>query len=401
VPEPHTLYRGIRELPAGTALWIGRDGQKREYRFSSVAALIQQAEENSKAWSAAEVQERLRVAVLDSVQKHLIADVPIGVFLSSGIDSCTLAALATEVSTAPIHTLTLGFHEYRGQAEDETPLAEMMAQQLGSQHETRWVEQADFEQDYAGFIHAMDQPSMDGLNTWFVCKVAKQAGLTVAISGLGGDEFLGGYPAFQQVPAVVKRLKPLHGVSGTVGRAARVLSAGWLGKLTSSKYAGLLEYGTTYTGAYLLRRSVFMPWELEQHLPAEIIREGLPQVLEELHNALPAASLSDKGKISILESSLYMRNQLLRDSDWASMAHSIELRVPLVDIEVLAACARAGKNSLASTPQHTLPKILTSRAKTGFMTPIRQWLEQNHQIGHARGLRGWLTYLHKDAFFRV
>jgi asparagine synthase (glutamine-hydrolysing) len=209
--------------------------------------------------------------------------------------------------------------------------------------------------------------------------------------------FWGGYPSFKQIPALVQRLKHLHGVSNTVGRTARMLSAGWLGKLTSSKYAGLLEYGTSYTGAYLLRRSVFMPWELGKHLPTEIIQEGLPQVLEALRNAAPFSRLSDKGKVSVLESTLYMRNQLLRDSDWASMAHSIELRVPLVDIEVLAASSKATKNLLSKTPKHPLIERIVNRQKTGFLTPIQQWMK----IEKERGLRGWLKHIHKESSLEI
>lgn len=399
VPEPHTLYKGIRAFPAGNALWIDRDGQRREYCFSSVPNLIQQAEENSRYWSVTEIQERLRTAVRDSMQKHLIADVPVGIFLSSGIDSCTLAALATEVSTIPIHTLTLGFHEYRGLVEDETPLAEIMAQQLNSRHETHWIAKSDFEQDYTAFIQAMDQPSIDGLNTWFVCKVAKQAGLTVAISGLGGDELLGGYPSFKQIPSIVRYLQHFHGLRHTLGRTTRNITANWMGKLTSSKYAGLLEYGTTYPGAYLLRRSVFMPWELGNHLPQEIIQAGLPQVLEELYSTLPINILSDKGKVSVLESSLYMRNQLLRDSDWASMAHSIELRVPLVDIEVIVATARANKEELANSVRLKLPEQISTRPKTGFMIPIRNWITETNRTQQMRGLRSWVQHIYEQPTF--
>jgi asparagine synthase (glutamine-hydrolysing) len=396
VPEPHTLYQGIRAIAPGTSIWLGKDQPMRKRQFSNVASMIMEAEEESATWSASQVHERLRFAVHDSVKHHLISDVPIGMFLSSGIDSCVLAAVASEVSQSQIHTLTLGFDEFRGRPSDESSLAEVMARQIDSLHETRWVRKQDFVDDLCLFVDSMDQPTLDGLNTWLVCKVAKEAGLKVALSGLGGDEFFGGYPSFNQIPALVNRLGFARSLSPSLGRAARLLTASWLGLFTSRKYAGLLEYGTSYAGSYMLRRALFMPWELPQYLSPELVHEGLPQILEELYSLEPNSKLSAKGRVSALEATLYMRNQLLRDSDWTSMAHSIELRVPLVDLAVLAASSRASKQCLATVPSKELPTAITSRPKTGFSTPVRDWSNQSLGIGLERGLRGWARFIYKQ-----
>lgn len=394
VPEPHTLYRGIQAIPPGTTIWVGKGQPLRKRQFANVATLIMEAEDESATWSALEVSERVKAAVYDSVKKHLLSDVPIGVLLSSGIDSCVLAAVASEVSQAQIHTLTLGFDEFRGKAQDETPLAEVMAWQLGARHETRWVRKQDFDEVLSSFIEAMDQPTQDGFNTWLVCKEAKEAGLKVALSGLGGDEFLGGYPSFNQIPALVNRLGFARSLSPSLGRAARLLTAPWLGHFTSGKYAGLLEYGTSYAGSYMLRRALFMPWELSQCLLPELVLEGLPQILEDLYAHEPNSQLSTKGRVSVLESTLYMRNQLLRDADWASMAHGIELRVPLVDLAVLSATSRAHKQSLSHVPTKALPPAIANRPKTGFSTPVRDWSSQSQGIGLERGLRSWARYIY-------
>jgi asparagine synthase (glutamine-hydrolysing) len=393
VPEPHTMYRDIQAFPAGTWRWIGTDGSGTTRQFADVGQLIADAEDASQLWSAAEVRERFAGAIRDSVRRHLIADVPVGVFLSSGIDSSAIAALATEVSDMPLHTLTLGFEEFRGTPEDETVLAEQFALVLRSEHYTGWVKQSEFEADYAKFIAAMDQPTLDGLNTWFVCKAAKAAGLKVAISGLGGDEVLGGYPSFRQLPAIVRAFGPMGYLPRVVGRMTRRLALPLLPGGVSAKYAGLAEYGSRYTGAYLLRRALYMPWELNQILPQAVVDQGLPRVLDELDSTLPSRPLSTKGKVSLLESQLYMRNQLLRDADWASMAHSIELRVPLVDLQVLAASSRASKMDLALAPTKPLPESISLRRKTGFGIPTRRWMPQRETVpqprGASRGLRSW------------
>ncbi len=209
-------------------------------------------------------------AMLETVESHLIADVPVGVFLSSGLDS-TLTALAAETAGSRLHSVTLGFEEYRGSEADEVPFAEMAAKQFGTTHATRWVSRKEFQTDFAAMLSAMDQPTIDGANTYFVSKVAKQAGLKAAISGLGGDELFGGYSSFHQIPQLVHSVGNFP--SGAA-RALRVISAPVLKHFTSAKYAGLLEYGGTYAGAYLLRRGLFMPWEFPHLLDPDLAREG-------------------------------------------------------------------------------------------------------------------------------
>ena len=190
VPEPHTLYRGIRALPAGGWLWATADGGRTEGRFFDLPG------ELSAARAGAGVG--LREALVDSVRAHLIADVPVGVFLSGGLDSTTLAALASEAAT--VKTVTLGFDEFAGSARDEVPLAQAVARQVGSDHLTRRIRAADFAAARDGILAAMDQPSIDGVNTWLVARAARECGLKVALSGVGGDELFGGYDTFRRVP---------------------------------------------------------------------------------------------------------------------------------------------------------------------------------------------------------
>jgi asparagine synthase (glutamine-hydrolysing) len=191
-------------------------------------------------------------------------------------------------------------------------------------------------------------------------------------------------------------LSPFH-VIPDLGRLFRWASAPALKRLTSPKYASLLEYGGTNGGAYLLRRGLFMPWELPEILGDKITREGWEELqpLLRLEQTIRGAS-SDRVRVSALEMSWYMRNQLLRDADWAGMVHSLEIRVPLVDIELTRCIAPLlmetfpDKQDMACTPRTPLPSEILNRRKTGFSVPVREWLMQgNERQHHERGLRGW------------
>ena len=402
VPEPYTLYRGIRALPAGTIVWIDTTGHKETRPFFNVTDELAKASATPFSITREEMQERLRAALLDSVRHHLVADVPVGIFLSAGIDSSILTALTKEMSNTPLHTVTLGFKEFQGTSNDETPLAELAAQQYGTSHRTNWVTKEDFQQERERILDAMDQPTIDGVNSYFVSKIAAEAGLKVALSGLGGDELFGGYPSFQQIPRMVETVAPVQSVP-FLGKGFRYLSAPILKHFTSPKYAGVLEYGGTYGGAYLLRRGMFMPWELPDVLDCDMVREGWEelQTLSRLEQSTQGIN-NPHLKVMALETAWYMRNQLLRDADWASMAHSLEMRAPLVDRELYHAVAPLFNSSCAPTkidmavvPKKALPEEILRRRKTGFSIPVSEWLlKEGLQPIRTRGLRGWAQGIH-------
>jgi asparagine synthase (glutamine-hydrolysing) len=233
----------------------------------------------------------------------------------------------------------------------------------------------------------VDQPTIDGINTWFVSKAARELGLKVAVSGLGGDELFGGYPSFRTIPRWVRALAVpgrIPGLGRALRSAAAVLRPDRFG--LSPKVAGMVEFGASYPGAYLLARGLFMPWELPLVLDRDLVREGLRRLrpMASIAAALDPVPATPFARVAALESALYMRNQLLRDTDWASMSHSLEVRVPLVDVALLAAVAPiivggagAGKALLAASPRLSLPPAVTSRAKTGFGTPVAQWLQRS------------------------
>ncbi len=459
VPAPFTLYRGISKLPAGHWMWVPQDGAPKLHSYCDISSVLAEAEakseiRNQKAeisnfqFPISNLSSSLRdplnpqssilnAALRDSVRAHLIADVPIGVFLSSGLDSTTIAALAAQTS-ATLRTVTLGFEEFRGTANDEVPLAEQVAALYGARHQTIWITKNHFRDNFTNLMQAMDQPTCDGINSYFISLAANQAGLKVALSGLGGDELFGGYPSFHDIPRSVSALRALRFAPG-ISRAFRVISAPLIARLTSPKYAGLLEYGGTYAGAYLLRRGMFMPWELPGLLDPDMVREGWKrlQPLAALDSTLSTLH-SPRLKVSALEMTWYMRQQLLRDTDWASMRHSLEVRTPLVDIQLLkdlapllASGTPPGKRDMANAVGEQvesrkqkaeiqnseisnfqfpisnspgLPASVLNRKKTGFITPIRDWLLSDFPISNFefsissrdRGLRGWTKLVYRN-----
>ncbi len=406
VPEPYTLYRGIRALPPGSALWIDQSGRKEQVKFFSLSDELSHPPTQDQQITANNARQQLHAALLDSVRHHLVADVPVGVFLSAGLDSTTLTALAKQTGVQELNTVTLGFKEFANTENDEVSLAEAVAHEYNTTHNTRWIREKDFFASLDDLFKAMDQPSIDGVNTYFVCKAAHEAGLKVALSGLGGDELFGGYSTFQALPRMVRLFGSLSRIPG-LGKGFRRVSAPLLKHLTSPKYAGLLEYGGDYAGAYLLRRGLFMPWELPQVLDDDMVCAGWNQL-----QTLPALNRTIEGmddsrlKVSALETSWYMRNQLLRDSDWASMAHSLEVRVPLVDIELIRTVTHLvkggdapGKQDMAASSAITLPEAVLQRPKTGFTVPMREWLlkSQQRRDGQTQcGLRSWAVMLYEQ-----
>lgn len=378
VPEPYTLYRGIRALLPGHWLCVADGKVGKPVCFNSPSQGLRQTPSAGPEAMEATLHQ-IAAAVRESVDAHMVADVPVGVFLSAGLDSTMLAACASSLGT--LRTLTLGFEEYKDSIHDEAALAGEVAQSLGAQHTLHRISAADFAHDRELLLAAMDQPSIDGVNTWFVAKAAAQQGLKVALSGIGGDELFGSYPSFEQVPRLRKALNGFTG-SPLLGRMVRKGLSPLSGMLPSPKYAGLLEYGGTLEGGYLLRRALFMPWEIGALMDPEMAAAGLKE-LDTLSSmaACTDGIGSERLALSALEMQWYMKNQLLRDADWAGMAHSLEIRVPFVDmallgqfVEIPALDPTQEKRMIARTVAPNLPEAVLNRPKTGFAVPIHQWL---------------------------
>lgn len=385
VPEPFTLYRDIRALPAGHTQWVSRIGPHEPKPFANLASMLSLGAR--KELPAAEIPACVRAAMLDSVKGHLLADVEVGIFLSAGVDSGALLGLMRDARQRDIHAITLAFEEFRDTEEDEAPLATRLAERYGARHVVRRVSETEFRDDLPAILAAMDQPSIDGVNSWFVAKAAREAGLKVALSGLGGDELLAGYPSFVDLPRWRKRLRPVALIPG-FGRASRELLRVLTPKLVRQKpkALGIFEYGRSWAGLYLLRRALFLPSELHRFLDPALVQAGLQRLkpLQMLASHLKPDPGTNTGRVCALESMHYMRNQLLRDADWAGMAHGVEIRTPFVDALVLQALAPAvarivpgvGKAALANAPSLPLPEEILRRAKTGFGVPTSAWTKK-------------------------
>ncbi len=388
VPEPFTRVRAVRALEAGTSQWFDASGAATPVRHHSVAEVFARAvREPATVRDDAEVQREVAAALADSVRHHLVADVPVGAFLSAGIDSTALVALMRDAGNRDIRTITLAFDALRGTPQDEAPLAEAMAQRYETTHTTVRLGPHDLFAAKDSFLAAMDQPSIDGLNSFLVSRAAHEAGLKVAVSGLGADELFGGYSSFRSLPRWVELASAPSRVP-LLGRCVEQVFHGLgLDRLpVTPKLASTLRYGGTYPGAYLLRRGLFMPAELPVVMGRALAEEGLARLdaLAVARGALTPDPGHPFARVAVLESSLYMRNQLLRDADWASMAHGLEVRVPFVDATLtgrlapwlVASTGRLrGKELIAGAPSRPVPRALVDRAKTGFFVPVGPLLD--------------------------
>jgi asparagine synthase (glutamine-hydrolysing) len=376
VPAPWTLYRDIFALLPGHYLQVQAGEAGSPVCWTDIRTNWQGA---AGTKSADDVQILVRTAVTDSVQAHLVADVPVGAFLSGGIDSGVLVGLATQLG-ALVEGITISFSEFAGGSDDEAPLAAAIAAQYGLKHHVRLVTRSEFEQDVPLILDAMDQPTIDGVNTWFASKAAAERGYKVVLSGVGGDELFCGYPSFDTLPPAAW----LGKLASALGLARLQLPFQWLSRFQQSpKLAGIPTFMGSIDSLYFLKRSLFLPSELPMIMGSDRAREGLTRLGGNPPGLTSTSARDGASAVGLLESVCFLRNQLLPDSDWASMAHSLELRTPLVDANLLGTLGSLvpsftngrGKKMLSQSPLSPIADSIIRRPKTGFTTPISRWLE--------------------------
>ncbi|HXA16025.1 MAG TPA: asparagine synthase (glutamine-hydrolyzing) [Thermoanaerobaculia bacterium] len=403
VPEPFTIYEAIRELPAGSSMVVTRDGASAPRSYFSLATVLRDAVNEHRRYSDGERAEIIARAVRESVRYHLVSDVPVGAFLSAGRDSGTIVALASE-SGIPLQTVTLRFEEYAGTHKDEAPLAAVTARAYGTVHQTQTLSAEMFRRSLPHALEAMDQPSLDGLNSYFVCKAAAELGWKVALSGTGGDELFGGYSTFRIIPRFIRTFGVFRHMPALANAFTRMQPRmARNGARFSPKTAYTLKYCTSYEGAYLMKRGHFLPDDVSSVVGEEMAREGLKRlgIMEIIREAITPDPGTPFTRVAALESSLFLRSQLLRDIDWASMAHSLEVRVPLVDAfllrevapAVISMSGRKGKELLAASPTRLLPAAILERKKSGFTVPLRDWLAQERDVTKHFGARPWALHI--------
>ena len=327
VPEPFSWWTGIRMFPAGHVQRVraGRDPSK-PVAFSRIEDNY--VNQPAKPLASGELHQ----LILDAVRHHLVADVPVGVFLSAGVDSNVIAALAVETG-AKVRTVTLAFEEYAGTPHDEAPLAEIAAKILGTEHVTVRISREEFEAILADFIDSMDQPSIDGLNSYLISRAAAAQGLKVALSGLGGDELFGGYPSFSQIPkllALGRRLPFAKTLGRAVGSALRTVPLPGL----PPKAAALLSHSSEIARAYLLRRALHLENELDAILDESWLKEGLGRLstIESINSSIAVlrrAGVSTHAQVAALEFALVYaqsavaRHRLGQHGTWTRSAGAV------------------------------------------------------------------------------
>jgi asparagine synthase (glutamine-hydrolysing) len=381
LPEPCTWYRDISALPAGHCAWIDDGKIGTPILWWDVAAAWRDAP--AALPNLDEVRERVRSALRDSVGAHLVADVPVGVFLSGGIDSGALAGLMVEAGAQRLQGITIAYDEFAGTHNDEAPVAAQLAAHYGIQHHVRRVTRDEFTADLPRILDAMDQPSIDGINTWYASKAVAELGLKVVVSGVGGDELFQGYSTFQKLPRLVSLWGTASRLPGAMATARAATS--WQARRSgNARWRHLPEWAQTMAGAWWLQRGLHSPTELPALMGPDRAAEGLKGFSPDAWIEQMSGSLAPDAKLAVgqIESTAYLRNQLLRDSDWASMDHSVELRTPLVDAwllrdvqPLLSAFGQfSQKRLLAEAPCNRLPETVTARRKTGFGIPVARWL---------------------------
>ncbi len=381
--DPLTLIEGIRALPPGHILtW--QDGTLHE---SSYWDLVDDSSrpEQSEASSLTDrefVASKLRPSLEEAVRLQLVSDVPVGVFLSGGIDSSALVSILSRGGITP-STFSIVFREA---AFSEAEHSRAVAAKFHTDHHEINVSQTDVLAAIPGALQAMDLPTMDGVNTYFISRETRRAGVKVALSGLGGDEVFGGYSSFRIVPRMerfAQRWKHLpHVLRGVF---ASVFSAIAPANDQNRKLASLASDNGRVLHPYFLSRMLFTP-SLQDLLVRDADAATCEMACASQRDRLQrAVSLDPINRISYLESRCYMLNTLLRDSDFMSMSQGLELRVPLIDHELAkAVLALPGRWKLNRTPKKllvealagSLPDEVVHRPKRGFTLPFEHWMRQ-------------------------
>ncbi|MDR1988978.1 MAG: asparagine synthase (glutamine-hydrolyzing) [Acidobacteriaceae bacterium] len=382
IPAPRTLVDGVAMLEPARWLSVGRSGRVASGDYWH---MLQSAPADNTV-SPQEAHRRIGTVLREAVNVHMVSDVPVGAFLSGGIDSSAVVALMREAGHTP-HTFSVGFDE---QAFDESSHAALIARTFQCEHTHIQLRANDLLDQLPTALAAMDQPTGDGINTYVVSGAVHNRGLKVALSGLGGDEIFGGYPSF-------KRLMRIVGLTRTWGRSPamiRRLAGGTLRSLAgksiqTTKAAAILESNGQISSMFPLLRQLLSANQREALISSSLrariedTDDPYKRLLEDEFTRVPDAT--SFSQVSFAETRTYMHDVLLRDTDQMSMAHALEARVPLLDhqlIEEVMALPDEVKWPRNGTPKPLLvaalgdhlPASIVHRPKQGFVLPFDPWI---------------------------
>lgn len=365
LPEPVTTLHDVRPLQKGTYL---------KYNINTLQFSITTFANYSyieKIANRKDAIELLKISLQNAVKRNLLADAPIGVFLSGGLDSSILALLANADKKTKLKTVSVFFEDNKY---SEKKFQDLLQEKLFCEQFQHLVKENQFHEYLPAIINAMDMPSCDGINTWFISKFAKESGLKAVLSGIGGDELFGGYPSFNRIlPTLLLQKFP-----NELLKAGRYIGVRRFKRLQYLSIEGAV-------GRYLFLRGQFIPSEIAKQLNAN--ESEVWEILNE-QPVLPSIDyLTPKNQASWMEMNLYMQNQLLRDADVMSMAHGVEIRVPFLDKEFVKLSLQIqsdkkysgnhSKQILIDTFKDILPDAIWKRPKMGFAFPFKEWLSNN------------------------
>jgi len=392
VPAPRTLLSDVSLLPPGCLCRFTPGGT---LTVSTYWDLLDARDRTAAGHGAADARARVSALLDETTRIHLISDVPLGVFLSGGIDSSAVATLTARTGVVP-RTFTVALP---GTPHDESAFARSVAQHIGTDHTELRIDEAAFRDHLPDAIAATDHPSGDGINTYIVSRAVREGGITVALSGLGGDELFGGYPSFARLerlaqvgPALSYTPRPLRALAAAAIRAAGRRS------VSSTKTAALLEGEGSVAQAYPVMRQLFSADDRRALLMARSVGVADPYVtlLEEAARRHPDADVMTL--VSYAEARTYMHDVLLRDTDQMSMASALEVRVPLLDHRLAeyvmglpASVKRPGptpKRLLVESLGNALPDECVRRPKQGFVLPFDSWMKGDLREFCGHHLRG-------------
>lgn len=378
IPPPRTIYKGITSLEPGHYLVLSRMGLVKKHYYQLEGAF---RDTSLYKLSKQEAVWRVRSCLMDTIRHHLVSDVEVGVFLSGGVDSTSMVALMREVGCKNrIKTVSAIFPDT---PYDESRYARLAAQRFGTEHFETEVNGKGILSHSDRMFGAMDQPTVDGVNTYFISLAASEAGLKVAMAGHGGDEIFGGYTTFKYLPRVYYLLKAMQPIPYASPLARFFLDK--IGTHRSLKLSAMLNRNGELPVLYQEARTLFHKSEIGKLLRPDIAREALEDLNPPLN--FDGADITDKtNQVSFLETTFYLAHQLLRDTDIFSMTHSLEVRVPFVDHTLVELLARippgykykgTPKVMLLEALNNMLPPEVVNRPKMGFTFPFDLWMRND------------------------
>lgn len=367
IPEPYTTLKNVYSLPKGEFLcW---NHKKASYELHSYHVIFNKAAIDDTVTA----KEAIKKALGFAVRRQLMADAPIGVFLSGGIDSSLLTLLAEKEKKTELKTISIYFNE---KAYDESMYQNLVFKQIEGEKFSHLVKQSDFEDFFPQIIGDMDLPTTDGINTWCISKFAHDDGLKAVLSGLGADELFGGYPSFNRIRYIKMARKYPALLFKLAGHSA----------FDAYRKIAFLTYNHPIAD-YLFLRGLYSPADISAILDADIT-----QVEDILfgNRKLPYVRNYDELDAAWFEVNLYMQNQLLRDTDVMGMSHGLEVRVPFLDEDFVRTAERINpgirfdksrpKKILIDSFSDILPEAIWNRTKMGFTFPLQDWMKENKEI---------------------